>query len=217
MGSAVPQSAEKKLKLAEPKPEARDLSSEISTEVSESRAPSPQPVISAPLYPAFRDSGVVVLNRILGGVVLVLGVMVFYSVAGMQRSIDVDVQRQVNGAGVMAVTSLSVPDDPVPPVDFFLEKVGVRDFFVPKLASKEKSGSVTPEPTGMAKDLTLVAVSMDSAAESDSMAIIKNKSNSKTYFVKVGESVGDTGFVLEKVLVDRIVLEQRKQKFELKH
>ena len=48
------------------------------------------------------------------------------------------------------------------------------------------------------------------------MAIIRGKADSKTYFVKLGQTVGDTDYVLDRVLPDRIILKQRKQEYELK-
>jgi len=172
----------------------------------------PQPL----QFPSIRISGVTVTNRMLAAMVMLLMVAVFYSVAGTQRSIDADIQRQLSGAGEMAVIPLAITDETVPSVEVLLEKVGSRNFFSPKLSEKGKSGTDMPEPSGAVKDLKLVAVSLDATTASESMAIIKTKADSKTHFVKMGESVGDTGFVLTKVLADRIVLRQRKQEFELK-
>jgi hypothetical protein len=122
----------------------------------------------------------------------------------------------MNGAGEMSVTPIAISDEPVPAAEFFQEKVSSRNFFAPRTVEKGKTGTDVPETLGLTKDLKLVAVSMDATTASDSMAIIKTKADSKTYFVKIGENVGDTGFVLTKVLADRIVLKQRKQEFELK-
>jgi type II secretory pathway component PulC len=64
--------------------------------------------------------------------------------------------------------------------------------------------------------LKLVGISMDTAVPEESLAIIRNKVDSKTYFVKVGESVGDTGIILARVLADRVILKSQKQELELK-
>jgi hypothetical protein len=179
----------------------------------------PTPAPSAPqpmLFPTIRISGVTITNRVLAVMVVLLIVAVFCSVAGTQRGVDNEIQKQMNGAGEMSVTPVAISDEPVPAAEFFLEKVSTRNFFSPKTAEKGKTGADVPETLGLAKDLKLVAVSMDAATASESMAIIKIKADSKTYFVKIGENVGDTGFVLTKVLADRIVLKQRKQEFELK-
>jgi hypothetical protein len=160
---------------------------------------------------------VTITNRVLALVAMLLIVVVFYSVAGTERGIKEDIQRQMNGAGEMSVTTMSISDEPVPEVNMFVEKVSIRNFFSYKMVEKSRDGgSEAPTPGGLAKDFKLVAVSVDTATPSESMAIIKGKADSKTYFVKLGESVGDTGFVLSKVLADRIVLKQRKQEFELK-
>jgi hypothetical protein len=175
--------------------------------------PAPQPMT----FPSIRVSGVTITNRVLAVVVMLLIVVVFYSVAGTQRGIKDELQRQMSGAGEMSVRPLVISDEPVPPVDVFVDKVNTRNFFSPKVVEKgREAGSEAAVPAGLTKDFKLVAVSLDSATPSESMAIIKNKADSKTYFVKLGESVGDTGLVLSKVLADRIVLKQRKQEFELK-
>ena len=182
-----------------------------------STPPQSVPAVPQPLlFPTIRVSGVTITNRVLAVMVMLLIVLVFYSVAGTQRGINDDIQRQISGAGEMSVTPLAIVDEPIPAVDFFVDKVSTRNFFVPKVTEKMKDGTDVPVTAGLTKDLKLVAVSMDAKTASESMAIIKSKVDSKTYFVKIGESVGDTGFVLTKVLTDRIVLKQRKQEFELK-
>ena len=174
---------------------------------------APQPM----LFPTIRVSGMTITNRVLAVVVMLLIVVVFYSVAGTQRGIKDELQRQMSGAGEMSVPPLFISDEPVPGVDVFVEKVSARNFFVPRALEKNReAGSDAAAPVGLTKDFKLVAVSMDATTPSESMAIIKGKVDSKTYFVKMGESVGDTGFILARVLADRVVLKQRKQEFELK-
>lgn len=179
---------------------------------SEPASSVPQPL----LFPTIRVSGVTITNRVLAVMVALLIVIVFVSVAGTQRGINDEIKRQLNGAGEMSVAPLTVSDEPIPALELLLEKVSTRNFFAPKLSEKGKDGGDAPVAVGVTKDFKLVAVSLDATTASESMAIIKCKTDSKTYFVKIGESVGDTGFVLSKVLADRIVLKQRKQEFELK-
>ena len=248
-------SAEKKLKLAEPKaedrgqrtvdsvPKAEILKSEIQdvklppvqspkpdlqrqpavsgVEVAASPVPNSPPLSPVPVVmssPGFRSgggSGILLLNRVLGVVVLVLVAIVFYSVASIRPGIADALERQVSGAGSMSVASSVVSGEAGLGVDAYLDKVGTRNIFVPK--TMEKNGvSSKVEPAGAPKDLKLVAVSMESLSPADSMAIIKSKSDSKTYFVKLGQTVGDTDYVLDRVLSDRIVLKQGKQEYELK-
>lgn len=208
--------------LPTPQPvKAADIPAVETASLPATQQPNNTATASSPLpqslqFPSIRISGVTVTNRVLAAMVMLLIVAVFYSVAGTQRSIDADIQRQMSGAGEMAVIPLAIADETVPSVEVLLEKVGSRNFFSPKPSEKGKSGTDIPEATGAVKDLKLVAVSLDATTDSESMAIIKTKADSKTHFVKLGESVGDTGFVLTKVLADRIVLRQRKQEFELK-
>jgi len=197
--------------LAVPRLSSTTQSSANSAAVSSASA-TPQPL----LFPTIRVSGVTITNRVLAVMVMLLIIVVFYSVAGTQRGIDEEIQRQISGAGEMSVVPLAISEEPVPAVEVFLEKVSKRNFFFPKLAEKNKDGQDVPATVGLTKDFKLVAVSVDNVTVSESMAIIKSRVDSKTYFVKIGESVGDTGFVLAKVLTDRIVLKQRKQEFELK-
>ena len=168
------------------------------------------------LFPTVRVSGVTITNRVLAVVVIFLIVVVFYSVAETQHGIDAEIRRQMDGAGEMAVTPLALSEEAVPSVDFFLNVAGQRNFCVPKMVEKGKDSVENPATLGVAKDLKLVAVSIDPATATESMGIIKNKADSKTYFVKIGESVGESGFVLIKVLADRLILKQGKQEFELR-
>lgn len=186
---------------------------------AKSRAPEgagaslPKPII----FPTIRVSGVTITNRVLGVLVVLLIVAVFYSVAGTERSINAEIQKQLKGAGEMSVAQVAVSEEPLPSVEDLVTKVSKRNYFAPVTFEKGSAGVGAPVVVaGALKDLKLVAVSMDAATPSESMGIVKNKADSKTYFVKVGESVGDTGYVLVKVLTDRLVLKQGKQEVELK-
>ena len=177
---------------------------------------SDAPLLAAgPTFRPSRSIRLVYLNRVLAVVVLVLAAVVFYSVGSTRRGIAGDLERQVNGAGSMSEPPVIVSEDKVG-LETYLEKVSSRNIFVPKLAAKTGPEAGPVLPTGILKDLKLVAVSLDSSSSADSMAIIKNKTDAKTYFVKLGQTVGGTDYVLDKVLSDRVVLKQRKQEFELK-
>lgn len=176
------------------------------------KAPSPQPLI----FPTIRVSGVTIVNRVLAVVVVLLIVVVFYSVAGTQRGNDAELRRLMSGAGERLISPLAISDEALPSLELFQEKVGRRNFFTPIVVEKDNTGAAVPVMVSALKDLKLVAVSVDAAVPSESMGIIKNKTDSKTYFVKIGESVGDTGFILDKVLADRLVLKKGKQECELK-
>lgn len=182
----------------------------LATEVSDA------PLLAAgPSFRPSRSIKFVYLNRVLAVVVLVLAAVVFYSVGSTRRGIAEDLERQVNGAGSMSEPPVIVSEDRVG-LQTYLDKVSSRNIFVPKLAAKVGQDAGPALPVGVMKDLKLVAVSVDSSSIADSMAIIKNKADSKTYFVKLGQTVGGTDYVLDRVLPDRVILKQRKQEFELK-
>jgi type II secretory pathway component PulC len=157
----------------------------------------------------------VMVNRALAVVVLVLVVFVFYSVASIRPGIAEDLRRQVEGAGSVSVSVATLVSEAVPEVGTYLGRLGSRNLFVPRSAAGGATNVVT-EAAVPGKDLMLLGVSVEPSAEAESMAIIKNKADQKTFFVKPGEPVGDTGLTLEKVLADRVILKRQKQAFELK-
>jgi hypothetical protein len=160
-------------------------------------------------------SPLAILNRVMTVLVIGLIAVVFYSIMSIRPGIAQDLSRQIEGAGSLAVAPQTIVAEEIPALDIYLEKVGSRSLFASKMIPKQ-GDPVAIEKAGAPKDFSLVAVSMDSASPADSMAIIKNKSDSKTYFVKLGQTVGSTDYVLDRVLADRIVLKQKKMEFELK-
>lgn len=161
-------------------------------------------------------SGMTLLNRVLAVVVLALLVLVVYSVASSRSVVGEAIARQVSGAGSLSVHPQVVLEDQVPKLELYLEKINARDILAEYVVKKPGDPVGQPEVEGAPKDLKLVAVSVDSASDGDSMAIIKSKADSKTYFVKQGQTVGGTDYVLDKVLADRVVLKLRKKQYELK-
>jgi hypothetical protein len=167
-----------------------------------------------PILRPSRSSGLVLFNKVLAGVVLVLLVVVVYSVASIRT--DVAAGWKQLEAGVEAPTAMpsAVLAEVLPPVESFIEKVTVRNVFLPK---GTVSTAATPAAlTGKVADLKLMGVSIDNSASDQSMAIIRNKAESKTYFVDRGQTVGDTGYTLEKVLPDHVVLKMGRQEIILK-
>ena len=154
------------------------------------------------------------LNRALGLVVIMLIALVAFRIGSIRAGISEAIEKQVSGAGNRPIQSLVVSEEAVPALDAYLDKVSSFNIFMPKVAVREGAGKV--EPTGAPKDLKLVAVSMDSTSVEESMAIIKNTGDSKTYFVKSGQTIGSTEYVLDKVFSDHVVIKLRKQEFELK-
>ncbi len=157
--------------------------------------------------------GLVLANRVMALVVLVLLVLVVYSVTSIQADVAKEVSGQVTSAGSSHLAPLAMAGEAVPALDYFLDKVSKRNLFVP-IGGPAPTNA--PPVVGKAGDLKLVGVSIDDALPEESLAIIRNKVDSKTYFVKTGESVGDTGLTLTRVLADRVILKSHKQEVELK-
>lgn len=177
-------------------------------------APPPAPVKTVRVSPrAGGLQGLVLTNRVLAAVVLVLLAGVVYSIASIRSDVLQRVSGLKEGAGVQPAGVAVVSQESPPPVEVFLDRVAVRDVFQ---SSAEATTSTVTAAQGQVADLKLVGVSIDSASESESMAIIRNKADSKTYFVKTGEAVGETGYTLGRVLVDRAILKIRKQEIELR-
>lgn len=214
--SAPGKEAAPRLKLAEPV-----LPLAVATSSPEELPPVDKAGSAAVAAPAFvslstsRSTGLLLLNRGLGVVVLVLIALVFYSVGAINPGIAEALERQVIGAGSLSMTPTVFPQEAPPALDSFLEKVKDRNAFVAKAQTKGE-GDARPEATGAPKDLKLVAVSMDSSSAEESMAIIRNKADAKTYFVKIGQTVGPTDYVLERIFNDHVVVKLQKQLFDVK-
>ncbi len=185
-------------------------------------APLPTPAAASPAPPAGRGRppvrtggalGLVFANRVLAVVVLVLLVGVVYSIASIQSDVGGRVRALKEGSGVQPVAVAVVARETPLPVETFLDRVSVRDVFLPSMETTTTGVAVVQ---GKAADLKLVGVSLDTSKAEDSMAIIRNKAESKTYFVKQGQAVGETGYTLERVLSDRAILKMRKQEIELR-
>lgn len=229
-GEPLPAKAEKKLKLstaapvpAEPASVRAPLPSEAAApavgketvpEVSVSQVAVPVKGYGLPIFRSGQLSGLVLFNRVLAGVVLVLLVVVVYSVASIRADVDSEGSRLESGAGTLPIVTATIFKESLPSVDALLEKMAVRNVFQPKEAAAATATGAALQ--GKVADLKLLGVSLDSAADAESMAIIRNKAESRTYFVKKGQLVGDTGYTLERVLSDHAVLKKGKQEIELK-
>ncbi len=176
--------------------------------------PSPAPRRSKPVRaPGIPSVGWPLANRVLALVVLVLLVLVVYSIASIQSGIEADLVRQVNEAGELAAVPVGDAPLKAPELDGILQKVQVRDIFQPL----EVTGTTTNSPGGEKKtDFKLVGVSIDTKTPEATMAILRNKTSSQTFFVKVGEALGDTGYTLGRVLADHVILKKQKQEIEVR-
>lgn len=215
-----PEPATLKLKLVEDKlgvKESRD-SAVKTAEPLASLPPeplAPEPLAPLPAAPSSAFS-LLLLNRILGVAVVALVLFLVFQIGSIRGGVAAAVEKQMQGAGALTVSPLSISEEAVPLLDTYLEKVGSRNLFVPRITPKDGSAPAVAETMGAPKDFKLVAISLDSSDASESTAIIRNKADSKTYFVKPGQTVGSTDYVLDRVASDRIVLKLRKQEFELK-
>jgi hypothetical protein len=179
----------------------------------------PAPASRPPFRPisGSRIGGLALVNRSLAVVVLVLVILVVYSIASIRSEVAAEVQRQKNGAGEMPMGTFVATNEPLPTLESFLDKASRRDLFA--LAGAGGGPAPTnavPVKVEKSADLKLMGVSLDSAEPGESIAIIKNKPDSKTFFVKVGQAVGETGYTLQRVMPDRVVLKSKKQELELK-
>jgi hypothetical protein len=202
-------------------PSAREPSLPGAAAIEKTAAPVPvqvaRPAPAAPAPKAVRASAGAlmrwpIINRALSLVVLVLLVIVVYSVASVRSDIDKAMVRQLNQAGSVPVHPVGIEAVIPPPVDVYLGKVSGRDLF--RLAEVEK-GALSNAPPAEA-EFRLVGVSLDARDAKGSMAILRSKSSSQTFFVKVGEALGSTGFTLDRVLADRAILKKQKQEIEVR-
>jgi hypothetical protein len=154
-----------------------------------------------------------ILNRSLALVVLVLLVVVVYSVASIQSDIDKAMSRQVNQAGTLPVQAVGLEMVTPMPLEECLRKVSGRDIF--RLADVAGAGAAS-NAAPAAAEFKLVGVSVDGRDPKASMAIVRSKTPPQTFFVKVGDAVGNTGFTLDRVLADRAILKKQKQEIEVR-
>lgn len=225
---AVPKESEARLKLADPQPAkvvpkapeavpvpapAGDAVGEPAP-VSQAKEPSRGPAIPARAMSP-RGFSLLLLNKILAGIVLVLAAFLFYRIGAIRPEINLSIERLITTAGTLPVRPTAAVQEKTVSADALLEKANARNAFVPRTQSKTP-GAPHVEPNGSPKDFKLMAVSIDAAAEAESVAIIRNKTDSKTYYVKPGQTIGSTEYVLDRVYGDHVVVKLRKQEFDLK-
>lgn len=105
---------------------------------------------------------------------------------------------------------------PLNPVNVYTEQFAKRDIW--KQPGEEKPGEGKKDADKKAvpqSSFKLVALSIDRGAPAESMAIISDQASAKTYFVKGGQPLGETGYVLEKLFDDRVILKSRKGELNL--
>ena len=168
--------------------------------------------------PSARGSGpmtVTFVHRFLGlVVVLVLLLFVLYSIASVKPDVARAAAAQAAEIGSAPAAAPLVNRGPYPPVTNFIDRVAGRNIFLPGGVSPV--GTNAPPKAGGELGLKLVGVSIDSVSAQDSMAIIKSKTGSQTYFVKQGQTVGETGATLDRIFPDHVIVKYQRQELELR-
>jgi hypothetical protein len=175
------------------------------------------PSAGAKNAPPARSTGpmtVAFVNRFLVLVVLVLLLFVLYSIASVKSDVARETAAQAAEVGSAPVTTPIVTRGPYPPVTNFIDAVAVRDIFRP--GGAPQTGTNVVGKAGGELALKLVGVSIDSASAQESMAIIKSKTGTQTYFVKQGQTVGETGATLERIFPDHVIVKYQRQELELR-
>jgi hypothetical protein len=154
----------------------------------------------------------------LGVVVLVLLGAVAYSIGSVQNDLQDLYKRLERGeGGTVDYRPVRVQETPLKPVEAYVESVRVRDITLPP--GTEPSTNAVAKKTDLeqkAANWKLLGVSLDREMESESMALIRDKSGQTTHFLKQGQRIGDSGVVVERILPDRVILKQDEEEHELR-
>ena len=172
--------------------------------------PSRRKWFSADSWKGVHAAGVTVDStiRFLGVIILVLLLLVVYDAL----SVKPELAAAVPGIGEQAsptVTESAVPT--LPPLDQYL---GKRNPFQP-LASSVIVQEGTNRPAEI-KDYNLLGVSWDPANAGGSEALVRDLKKKVTYFLKEGQPVGETDFVVGKIQRDKVVLKQKGKEWDLR-
>ncbi len=96
------------------------------------------------------------------------------------------------------------------PFDFYQEEIAARDFFQNPWQKSEGAVSSSADPAlEIGKSLKLVGILLDS----DPKAIIEEAATQQTFFVSVGERIGEA--LVEEIREDRVILIFHEEKVEL--
>lgn len=157
-----------------------------------------------------RKITVSVVNRCLFLIALVLLGAVIYDLLLAKTGGAVSVPN--GGVGNKApVTAWKVT--PLNPVNVYTDLAAKRDIWKQMGGEKGGGGDGEQLPQPVKTSFKLVALSIDRGSPAESMAIIADQS--RTYFVKSGQPLGETGYTLEKVFDDRVILKSRKGEVNL--
>lgn len=95
------------------------------------------------------------------------------------------------------------------PYEYYGKAIGQRDLFQPGLPSKEDRGQSPSATQSRFKDLALIGIISGKTPQ----AIIEDKKESKTYFLKEGELVGEMR--VEQISDEKVTLGYEGEQFEL--
>ena len=101
--------------------------------------------------------------------------------------------------------------EPLAPLEKYLNR---RNPFAEISGQTDGGTNVTIKPANT--DFRLMAVSFDSKSQAGSMAILAGKEGKQTYYVKCGQTIGDTGVTLKQVSADHVILESTKGEWEIR-
>jgi len=122
-------------------------------------------------------------------------------------------KRPMTTSALLEEASLS--NDPAPkekaalrPFEEYNEAIASRDLFQEGFVSKEEGGT-TPPPQSRLKDLALIGIISGKTPQ----AIIEDKKEQKTYFLRTGEMLGNLR--VEQILEERVTLSDDGEQFDL--
>ena len=175
----------------------------------EESLPQPQPLKERSGGLGLRGVNRILLAAVLAGIVVV--------------AYDLWADRPVApamGESDSAVVETFPQPEPVPTLAQLMAKVGDRNLFdVPDAPApkpdQERRTDKTAAPEA-AKNFKLMGVSLDERQPAESMALIRDQATGNTYFLKVGQRVADSDFVLGSIRSESVTLKTQKGELELR-
>ncbi len=161
-----------------------------------------------------KNFGIKQVNLILKGLILFLTIYLGYTVVAMA------IQLKKASNLIFEVKEGPGAAAPEPPpffiqnLEYYQEKIAVRDIFRPvrpKEEAKPAPEAAAEAPVNLAKDFILVGI----AWSDDPEAMIEDTTEKRTYFVKRGQTFGDS-VTVAKILKDRVILTIGDKEVELK-
>lgn len=158
--------------------------------------------------------GIHELNLFLKGAILFLTIYLGYSVVAMALQLKKASNLIFEAKQGPSAPMVEVLPFPVQNLVYYQEKVATRDIFRPLQAKEEAKPAPEPAPEAsvdLAKNFSLVGIAWSDEPE----AMIEDVEQKRTYFLKRGQTFGDSITVI-KILKDRVILEIGGKEVELK-